>query len=293
MRLGILVGCALALLAVGGAGAGTVDQLPPPPSSGGSAPAASSLRPCSGPLPWAGAKVIKSKTPKPEPLCGSRHADVFFPGRGDTVWGHQGADFVRARNGAPNEVWGGPGKDVANLDSCDTAHGIEAPNQSGKPCPVVVTRRMFALATVYPFTAPRLECERDAGARPLIRFAAYPLVRAVDVSARVDWQNVAWSALLFQQVDGRWKLVSQTPWFWDRTYDRQVTLQQPNAWRAVRTRTKPPAELVPETNGPFRVAVRYHWYAARGLSAHDETAWVRQHGGSFAGPRDLWCDFSE
>jgi hypothetical protein len=85
VRLGILVACALALLAVGGAGAGTVDQIPPPPAAGGLAPAAASLRPCTGPLPWAGAKVIKSKTPKPERLCGSRHADVFFPGRGDTV----------------------------------------------------------------------------------------------------------------------------------------------------------------------------------------------------------------
>jgi hypothetical protein len=55
---------------------------------------------------------------------------------------------------------------------------------------------MFALATVYQLTPPRLECEPDAEARPLLRFAAYPIIRAVDASACVDWQSVAWSALL-------------------------------------------------------------------------------------------------
>jgi hypothetical protein len=201
---------------------------------------------------------------------------------------------VRARNGAPNEIYGGPGEDVANLDSCDRPHNIQVPRWATKPCPTVTdSRRLSGVAPAYPYTPPRLACERDAAGRPLIRFVAYPVVRAVDMTARVDWQSVAWSALLYRQVEGRWRLASQTLWFWDRTYDKQVTLRQPNAWRAVKGRTPPPAALVPDTDAPFRVAVRYHWYPTAGAGAHDESAWVRLYKGAFAGPGRRWCDFSQ
>jgi hypothetical protein len=243
--------------------------------------------------------VSKTGTPQPEPLCGTGGKDSLTAvGGGDTVWGYQGDDQLKARNAKVDLVYGGPGADTGAFDACDTVYEVETQQASAPSCPGVKTRSLAAVAGTapLPLSSPVLECADDpnvpGGWR--VRFIKPPGMRAIDVSEQVDWQYVAWQAVLKRWDGATWKTYRTFKWLWDLTYDRQVTSFPGNVWRRFDTNELYQYYMIVSEPGTYRVSVRYHWYEGDGgEQAADGFYIVKKHYGDFESPDRRACVFPE
>ena len=115
------------------------------------------------------AGVSKTGTPQPEPLCGTNERDTLTAvGGGDTVWGYQGNDRLRARNSKVDLVYGGPGTDAGAFDACDTVYEVETQQADPPACPGVKPRSLTAAGQTpsLPYSGPIIECDDNPeGAR--------------------------------------------------------------------------------------------------------------------------------
>lgn len=229
-------------------------------------------------------------------LCGKNVDEKIHAGPGDWVLAQGGDDVIFAANGRPNPVWGGDGYDRAILDPDDTPYNVEkvttrgSRGTAGTAVPVALQR----LHLDYPAYAATFECQysEDSYTGRRIRIAEEPTVRAWDVTRRVDFQEVAWSALVYKRQGEEWVLYGQTPWLWDRVYDEQVRAFPGNYWRSF-TNGKQRAffRLPIGEAGEFRVAVWIQWYATKNAPARDLLAWGGRHYGDYEDGTHRWCKF--
>lgn len=292
-RVGTGVAAAFALsillLAVGAAAHPSAD----PPTAYNSPPA--EPKPCRGPI--AGVVAIqKTEEAWPTALCGTRGNDQLralrASGPGE-VFGYQGNDVLDARNGKPDEVYGGPGRDSGKFDACDKVRDMEAVAGQAPACPGVNKRTMAATALDYPSVRAKMECSLEADGVRRVRFIRYPGMRAADATPQVDFQTVAWYAYLFKLGDdGVWRIARRTSeWRWDRTYDLQVSNFPGNVWRSFVTNDPVTVTFHPQAPGTYRTAVKYHWYETADAPAYDRYVWVRDHYGPYEDPTRTMCVF--
>jgi len=243
--------------------------------------------------------VKKTGTAEPEPLCGTGGKDSLTAvGGGDTVWGYQGDDELKARNGKVDLVYGGPGTDAGAFDSCDTVYEVETKQPSPPSCPGVKARSTAAAgqASALPYASPIIECADNpkvpGGWR--VRFIKQPYMRAIDASAAVDWQYVAWSPVVARWDGAKWTTYTKINWLWDLTYDTQVTSFPGNFWRRFDTNERYQYYIPISKPGTYRVSVRYHWYEGDGgEQAADAYTLVKKHYGDFESPDRRACVFPE
>ena len=128
--------------------------------------------------------VKKTGTAQPEPLCGTGGKDSLTAvGGGDTVWGYQGDDQLKARNGKVDLVYGGPGTDAGAFDSCDTVYEVETKQVDPSACAGVKGMSVAAAAgTPTPWwSSPIIECA-DNPETPgtwRVRIIKQPSMRAI------------------------------------------------------------------------------------------------------------------
>lgn len=205
--------------------------------------------------------VAQGRANRKDELCGSRQGDRFrTSGGGDSVWGFEGNDTVAARDGRPDEIWGGPGRgDTGVFDECDRIHGIERARVSGA-CPHVKGggRRYFASESL-PYFPPVVECFVSDGTR-FVFFLFEPQVRALDVTNRVDFQTVAWLPVLTTTDGGELEIVEKGDWYWDRIFDEQVDERTINEWRRFGDKPREWIFFTVDAPGTYEVGVVYQWY---------------------------------
>jgi hypothetical protein len=129
-----------------------------------------------------------------------------------------------------------------------------------------------------------------SGAR-LVTIAHEPEIRAADATANVDWQTVAFSAILFKGSGDDATIEDQSPWVWDRAPDEQLLDFAGNFWRRFRETGHRQIFFHPAGSGPYRVAIRYHWYAANGSADYDTLDWAKYHFGHFGSASQGYCNF--
>jgi hypothetical protein len=241
-------------------------ETPPPEPKGCSAPAA-------------GDRGVSLKgTAWSDFLCGTRGKDTFTAvGGNDHAWGYQGVDDFGARNGFPDEVYGGPGIDKGRFDPCDKVVDVEYKSVGGS-CPGVVPRRL-AGADDLPFDGPVVECLRGPYGERILNVLMEPQVRAIDTTPQVDFQTVAWSAGILRMDNGKPTFVGRGSWFWDRVYDEQVQAFPGNYWRSFDTGRRTFVSYTVSQPGEYVLGVYLHWYATEDSPARDEVALARAHYG--------------
>jgi len=219
---------------------------------------------------------------------------------GTIVFAGQGDDNVNTRQKQPgiaNNIQGGDGNDTAIIDKSDNAKGVESVRSMSTSSINRVgssTDRVGKNAWEYPAVQPRIQCVIVDGERRLL-FDPTPEIRAVDSTAQVDWQSVAWSPVLtlWNAQSQRWDFVVQNEWLWDRTYDEQITTFKGNRWRSYKPGSEPWSlwfyAFRPQTF--YRVAVYYYHYAEGNVPAHRIYTWVDQYAGEFAAPDGKSCFF--
>jgi hypothetical protein len=233
---------------------------------------------CTGPVAGRRGVFIKG-TQWTDTICGTRGDDTLIAiGGNDHAWGYQGVDDFGARNGWPDEVYGGPGTDTGRFDPCDKVVDIERKSVAGS-CPGVVPRRLLEADDALPFDAPVVECYRGLQGERIIAVLVEPQMRAVDATARVDFQTVAWSAGLLRIEDGKPVLIGQGSWFWDRVYDEQVQAFPGNYWRSFKTAQRTFVRYTVAQPGVYVLGVYLHWYATEDSPEHDDVAIARAHYG--------------
>jgi hypothetical protein len=286
---GIAATIAILLLTVSAAARPSAD----PPTAYNSPPA--EPKPCLGPI--AGVVAIsKTEEAWPRPLCGTRGNDQLkalrASGPGE-VFGYQGDDVLDARNGKPDEVYGGPGRDSGRFDACDKVRDMEAVTGQAPTCPGVTKRTMAKTGLDYPSFRAKMECSLESDGVRRVRFIRYPSVRAADATPQVDFQTVAWYGYLYKLgPDGAWRVARRSSgWLWDRTYDLQVTNAPANVWRSFVTNDPTGLVFHPQEPGTYRAAVKYHWYATADAPAYDRYIWVRDHYGPYEDPTRTMCVF--
>ena len=253
-------------------------------------------QPCKGTVAGL-AGVSKTGTAQPEPLCGTGGKDTLTAvGGGDTVWGYQGDDQLKARNGKVDLVYGGPGADAGAFDACDTVYEVETQQAGAPSCPGVKGMSVAAAgATPAPWWSnPIIECSANPESPGTwrVRIIKQPSMRAIDVSSAVDWQFVAWSAVLKRWDGTAFKDYKTSRWLWDLTYDRQVTAFPGNFWRRFDTNERYFFYFSVPEPGTYRMSVRYHWYEGDGGErAADEFRIVTKHYGDFESPDRRACLF--
>jgi hypothetical protein len=242
-------------------------------------------------------------TERQEILCGTRGNETFwlqqFPyprGVADTVYGLQGDDVIKARNGLSDDIWGAAGVDRADLDPlpCDAVKGqsVERVVRRGACKGVKRGRlRLAAEAVEYPHRLGTLECQHDSSGRQQIRFIEEPTMRAVDSTPQVDWQFVAWRAVLNKKQGDEWAFVENNDWLWDRTYDEQVQAFPGNFWRRLDTNQRWFVWFYPSGPGEFRIALKFHWYGTPTTPAHDLFVWAGNHYGNYENGRHESCAY--
>jgi hypothetical protein len=244
---------------------------------------------CTAPL--AGTRgVMRTGTNYPDTLCGTRGADrLVAVGGGDSAWGYPGADDFRARNGLPDEIYGGPGVDKGTFDPCDRVMDVEHATRSGtcheRP-------RRFGAAAVLPYVAPVVECYYAANGDRTLNVLVEPEMRAIDATARIDFQTVAWSVGLLRLTDGGPQFVGQGSWFWDRVYDEQVEASPGNYWRSFKTGQRTFVTYTVRDPGTYVLGVYLHWYATDSSPARDEVAIARAHYGPAENADQSACTFA-
>jgi hypothetical protein len=235
--------------------------------------------------------------------CGTLHDDSIkvsdSGGAGTHIWAGPGRDVVNAQNKKIDEIWGGRG-DKATIDWClpdgkiyDHANGIANPTKVKVNC-VGVTRSSKLLsrsAITYPYDEPYISCTVGTSGRRLMSISRDPFVQAIDATPNVDWQTVAFSALLYKWNGSDYVFSEQSAWVWDRAADEQLTDFSGNFWRRFGETTHRKIFFNPPTEGRYRIAIRYHWYAANGIDEHDELDWASYHFGHFGSASLGHCDF--
>lgn len=250
---------------------------------------------CQGPI--AGVVAIqKSEEAWPTALCGTRGNDQLkalrSSGPGE-IFGYQGNDVLDTRNGKPDEVYGGPGRDSGKFDACDKVRDTEVVAPQAPACPGVKKRTMAVTALDYPSYRAKMECSLESDGVRRVRFIRYPGMRAADATSEVDFQTVAWYGYLYKLGDdGVWRIARRAAgWLWDRPYDLQVTSFPGNVWRSFVTNDPDGLTFHPQEPGTYRTAVKYHWYATPDAPAHDRFVWVRDHYGPYEDPTRTMCVF--
>jgi hypothetical protein len=225
----------------------------------------------------------------PDTLCGTRGDDrMITVGGGDSAWGYTGADDFRARNGLPDEIYGGPGVDKGLFDPCDQVLNVERASRSGtcheRP------RRLGALSEL-PYVPPVVECYYDVNGDRTLNVLVEPEVRAIDATSRVDFQTVAWSAGLLRITDSGPQVILHGSWFWDHTYDEQVEAFPGNYWRSFTTGKRTFVSYVVPYPGTYALGVYLHWYATKTSPARDASAYARAHYGPAENADQSACTF--
>jgi len=218
---------------------------------------------------------IDGRNLRPEIVCGTSGADRIYAGSGDVVKGGAGKDTIFAKNGGPNDVYGGPGDDIAYVDSqWDRAADVKERYTSAIARPMAPAGRVLTTPDGFPYELMTVECDDDddgKGGRHILlldppnhkpQMAAFNANRGV-----VDWQNVAWTTLIYKQDQaGAWNLIYQTDWLWDRTYDLvDFTLKShpANTWRSFKEGeddTEADQEPFQITEpGNYTVRFKYSW----------------------------------
>lgn len=266
-----------------------------PPPAGASAPAETNG--CVGVAKTPPGANFKSKNYGAW-LCGTGVKDHFWGKGGDhKVRLYQGADYVDMKNGVHDEILDSGQLDPKSLlDRCDTVNYGRPPSRLIKGTCAGVRSRTSAYvsqAPPYPHHGGALECRLEPDGRRIVHFLRDPLMRAVDVSATVDSQTVAWTPLLYKWDGTQWVFVLQHPmWLWDRASDEQVTEFPGNAWRRFDNNRRWFLWFYTSEPGTFRVAVKYHWYATPRTPAHEILEWAGPHYGPFEDyPGQSWCNF--
>ena len=230
-------------------------------------------------------------TERTEQLCGSRGPDsITAVGGGDYVDGKHGNDDIGARNGQPDEVYGGPDLDRGRFDPCDRVWNVEKRAVAGR-CPDVHAGRRFVTASPAPYSRPVIECVTTSDGKRWIDVLFEPQMRALDVTPLVDFQTVAWSAVILEFVNGKWEVLKKGSWFWDRTYDEQVERFPGNFWRSFRDDERTFVSYEVYSPGVYTVGVLMHWYKTRDAPAHDEVDLARAHYGPAANSTNDACSF--
>jgi hypothetical protein len=270
-------GAAVVLALASGSQAGRASALDgAPPVGGKPPPAASKIKPCAF-VTGKAAVINKFAEPKGT-ICGSQQADrITATGGAAYIETFGGVDYVNARNGKPDEIWNGSGLDGGLFDSCDRVYDLDKGEQSTAKCPGVTAGTSGFRMTQgrrFPFQLPSISCDSAGGGRRF-RFSGMPIMRAVDATRNVDWQNVAWSALLFQRTETGWTLRAQTEWLWDRAYDEQVKAFPGNTWRSfVQNTRREFSEIRQSEPGAYRVAFHFKWYGAEGVPDRELKVWA-------------------
>jgi hypothetical protein len=228
-------------------------------------------------------------------ICARKGNDIITVRHiGTKIWAGPGHDTVRMKNRKPNELQAGTGRDKARADSLKTDtwyRDLETYQTAGvAPHGTVPTARAETAAWRYPAREPRIHCEIQAGERRLL-IDPPPAMRAVNQTARVDWQFVAWSPVLSWWNGERWEFVVQNEWLWDRTYDEGVEAFTGNVWRRYSSGEKWQLWFFANRPGYFRVASYYYHYATGAVPANRVYDWVDQHHGTFADANGQWCAF--
>jgi RTX calcium-binding nonapeptide repeat (4 copies) len=235
----------------------------------------------------------------PDALCGTTKKDSFkAAGGGDSIWGFQQQDTIDARNKGPDEIWGGPGRDIIYADSCDkiySDYGARDRVVKKGDCPDVVKSHYRAGASLdYPAYLATMECLRDpTNGVFVIRFIEQPTMLAVDATPQVDWQTVAWSGALFEWNGTDWQYDISTQWRWDRAPDAQDGDFLWNVWRLVSTGKPSFVHFEITKPGIYRVAVIAHWYKSDNVPAHDLAFWAGPHYGPYEQVGQEACDFTK
>jgi hypothetical protein len=253
----------------------------------GSNPAPDEPKMCAGPLAVTRGMTFPG-TVNHDFLCGTRGDDTFIAvGGGDSAWGYTGADDFRARNGVPDEVYGGPGVDKGVFDPCDRVMDVEHARKG--PCPK--PERRLGAADVLPFTRPVVECYYDSAGDRTLDILAEPQMRAVDATPEVDFQTVAWSTGILRVTDSGYEFVGRGSWFWDRVYDMQVAEFPGNYWRSFTTGKRTFVSYTVREPGTYVLGVYLHWYATKDTPARDEVAIARAHYGPAENADHTACTF--
>lgn len=216
--------------------------------------------------------------PQQDFLCGTQGNDRIWAGFNDVVRGRGGDDKIYARNGAPNDIHGGPGYDKAwidpLLDRGDGARWITA----------MLGRFRAAASTNVtphgsPYNLPTVECDDDddgsGGRHILLLDLSAPRWHMAAFNANpgvVDWQYVAWTTWIYKYnaQTKTWPLYFQSDWLWDRTYDLpdyKKKVHPGNIWRSfTEGADDEEVERTPfEVHEPgfYTVRFSYFWYPER------------------------------
>ena len=125
----------------------------------------------------------------------------------------------------------------------------------------------------FPYEVPTVECDTNDNGAPtidlLVRQNQAPQMAAYDANPNVvDWQNVAWTTLIYKSNGTSWVLVSQFDWTWDRTYDLvdyTAKVHPQNFWRSFTEgddsdQVVQDPYVVPEA-GDYLVRFKYYWFS--------------------------------
>lgn len=232
-------------------------------------------------------------TEQKESICGTPGKDhIYARGGNDNVWGKDGDDRIWARNSRPDLVSGGGGNDWAQLDSCDTAGGIEKPKRDTKKCRGVVNAGNAAVNAVDYSSLTYLavvECHsRNSNQYGFqMRLAEEPTILAVNTSRRPDWQFVSFIPLLYEWdptiLDWRQVVIRNAFWLWDWSIDVQDTefFAVRNFWRAFQGRRIRTGfnHLSPTKTYQMRMKIR--WYPTKHTKAGELEAVIGDHFGDY------------
>jgi len=256
-----------------------------------------------------GRAIVQSFVGGPSPngdVCGGFQNDSLTVndkgGPGTQIWGGPGDDVINAKNSMVDEIWGDSGHNKATIDWClpdgkvhDTVHNVPNPKKVKVTCHNVKQsgKHASAAAITYPYAEPLIDCTVTANGEWRVAGAHEPLVHAVDATPNVDWQTVAFSALLDQwnASESSWDLIQQSPWVWDRAPDEQLEGFPANFWLPFNKRLHENLAFTPPASGKYRVSIDYHWYAANGVPEHDTVVPAAFHFDHFASPNLGECDF--
>lgn len=277
MRAGLLAASAAVLFVAAGAQYGSATPADDKPPLGGTpAPPAGAIKPCASYVTGKAA-VVKTSAEAKATICGSQQPDrITATGGAAYIETFGGADYVNAQNRKPDEIWNGSGIDEGLFDSCDRIYDLDEGKKSTAACPGVTSRtKRTPQRRRFPVQLPPLECRGDARGGRRFRFSRLPIVRAIDATSQVDWQNVGWSAFLYERTGTGWELRAQTEWLWDRIYDEQVTGTTGNTWRSfVKNTRRTFSELRRADPGSYRVAIHFKWYGGKGVPDRELRVWA-------------------
>jgi len=148
-----------------------------------------------------------------------------------------------------------------------------------------------AAAVTYPYDEPYISCTVSRSGKRLMSVSREPFVQAADATPNVDWETVAFSAVLYRWNGSKYDFSQESPWVWDRAPDEQLLGFDTNFWRRFGETEHRKIFFNPPSAGRYRIAIHYHWYEADGIEAYDEFDWASYHFGHFGSPGLGYCIF--